>query len=707
MKFIYLLLITFSFNTAVAQVITPPSEALLDSINSLNKINELTKQKEYINNSKLSKKDNNILLYIFAQNNKVVAKNKSCKIFTTLANSKDFMFRNLAKIRTNEVCIQKMPIKNEDLRPWTRKTYTELKLANCSNTYTKECALAYLEKSKHKLPYTEKVSYSEIALAKANNIKDQSLIKKITERLEKIAPRLKANIQKKDYLAVADDYKKNRDFDNAYKYYNKILNHSRSINEKIKARIGISKSYKLQRKYKTHVIELEKLHNYIISTYKKNPKLISTKIVHKSCQDYSRATWTYSKRTTAENVLNECIKLLKNKYGLSELYWVLGRIEEEKLNYQKAISWFKKAQKQKIRSKDLKEKIIWYTAWNERKLKKYDDAISSLELLIKTTDNPFSKAKYLFWKAHILENTKRTSTAKKIFQDIIYQTPMSYYALLSHKFLDKKISYAKPAINTNYETNEKLHTKLNLSYVDWLLILEEKEIAKTYLKSKVRKHRSKFNDNDFKTIFNYYARTELYLEFFYLVSILSSDRQIKLLSKNPEFLFPQPYKPLVDSISKKFEFNSNIIYSIMRQESAFNPKARSFADAFGLLQLIPKVAEKADRAINSAYESVDDLYNPDININLGAYYLKNQWNIYNQRFILATASYNATDRAIKSWIKTRYKGDPIEFIEDVPYEETRNYIKLVMRNYIFYKLVNSSGSIKFPEYCLNMDVAKL
>lgn len=707
MKFIYVLLILFYFNTALSQVLNAPSEPLLSAVKSFSSTEGVINKKNYIQKSKLAQSDKNSLLYIYAQNNKSSIKIESCKIFTDLAKTKGFLFRDLARLRTNEVCIQKIPIKKSELPFWAHKTFTELKLSNCSNVSTKECALAYMEKSKQKLPYSEKVSYSEIALAKANHIKDKPLVKLLTKRLEKIAPRLKANIQKNDYLTVANDFKKNRDFENAYKYYDKVLKNSRSINEKIKARIGVIKSNKLQRKYKAHVVELEKLHTYIISTYKKNPKLISTKTVHKSCQDYSRAAWTYTKRTTAESVLASCIKLLKNKYSLSELHWVLGRIEEEKLNYQGAIDWFKKAQKQKIRTKELKEKIIWYTAWNERKLKKYNDAITSLDLLIKITESPFSKAKYLFWKAHILEDTQKESAAKKIFQDIIYQTPMSYYALLSHKFLDKKISYVKSQGKAVYTTDEKLHNKLNLSYVDWLLLINEKDIAKTYLKSKVRKHRSKFNDNDFKTVFHYYARTELYLEFFYLVSILSPERQIKLLSKNPEFLFPQPYKPLVDSISKKFEFNSNIIYSIMRQESAFNPKARSFADAFGLLQLIPKVAEKADKAINSAYKNVDDLYDPDININLGTYYLKNQWNLYSQRFILATASYNSTDRAIQSWIKTRYKGDPIEFIEDVPYEETRNYIKLVMRNYIFYKLVNSAGSIDFPNYCLNMDIAKL
>ena len=140
----------------------------------------------------------------------------------------------------------------------------------------------------------------------------------------------------------------------------------------------------------------------------------------------------------------------------------------------------------------------------------------------------------------------------------------------------------------------------------------------------------------------------------------------------------------------------------MRQESAFNPKARSFADAFGLLQLIPEVAQRANKKIEGTYKNADDLFNPQLNIKLGSYYLKQQWELYNNRFILASASYNATDRAIKSWIKTRYDGDTLQFIEDIPYEETRNYVKLVMRNYIFYKLINSDGKIDFPEYCLQM-----
>ena len=56
---------------------------------------------------------------------------------------------------------------------------------------------------------------------------------------------------------------------------------------------------------------------------------------------------------------------------------------------------------------------------------------------------------------------------------------------------------------------------------------------------------------------------------------------------------------------------------------------------------------------------------------------------------------------ITGWVKSRYRGDALEFIEDVPYEETRNYIKLVMRNFIFYKRLNSGGApVEFPEWCL-------
>ncbi|MEK7355080.1 MAG: lytic transglycosylase domain-containing protein, partial [Bdellovibrionota bacterium] len=153
--------------------------------------------------------------------------------------------------------------------------------------------------------------------------------------------------------------------------------------------------------------------------------------------------------------------------------------------------------------------------------------------------------------------------------------------------------------------------------------------------------------------------------------------------------------------SSRFDVQTELIYSIMRQESSFNPMARSHADAFGLMQLIPEAAKKAAPMSGIELKSHEDLYGPETNIPLGTAFVRGLMNRWKGRYIPTVASYNASEKAIEGWIKSRYRGDPLEFIEDVPYDETKGYIKLVTRNFVFYKRLNSGGApIPFPEWCL-------
>ena len=180
-----------------------------------------------------------------------------------------------------------------------------------------------------------------------------------------------------------------------------------------------------------------------------------------------------------------------------------------------------------------------------------------------------------------------------------------------------------------------------------------------------------------------------------------SDKNL-LFYQNSKYFFPQPFSDVISGADKKFNFDKNIIYSIIRQESAFDKFARSHADAFGLMQLIPEVAEKNQKQLDLGYKNPDDLFIPQINVGIGTMYLSNQWRKFSDSFILATASYNAREEAIWGWVKTRYNKNSLYFIEDIPYEETRNYIKLVMRNYLIYSFINENNVGYFPENLLKI-----
>ena len=289
---------------------------------------------------------------------------------------------------------------------------------------------------------------------------------------------------------------------------------------------------------------------------------------------------------------------------------------------------------------------------------------------------------------------------------------MSWYALLAYRELGRTMpplanesdvnAAAKPlSADSAFSTNEKLT-------LAWLLAVGEDELARKYLDQIASRHRSDFSENQMLDLLEAYGRSGHYQALFSRLNELSAEKRASILDKNPALLFPQPWSALVQNASDKFGVQRELIYAIMRQESSFNPLARSGADAFGLLQLIPEMAKRAEITAHLPIASHDELFEPEINIPLGAAFLHDLFLKWDDHFIPSVASYNASEKAVSRWLKSRYHGDVLTFIEDVPYEETRTYIKLVMRNYIFYKRLNSGGAAAaFPEWCLaNLHEAK-
>jgi len=141
---------------------------------------------------------------------------------------------------------------------------------------------------------------------------------------------------------------------------------------------------------------------------------------------------------------------------------------------------------------------------------------------------------------------------------------------------------------------------------------------------------------------------------------------------------------------------SPLVFAVVRQESAFQTDAVSSAGAKGLMQLMPKTASEVARALNISHNPAR-LAEPDYNLRLGQAYLRDMIAEFGGSYVLALAAYNAGPKRARDWLKAH--GDPragveqaVDWIEMIPFEETRNYIQRVLENLQVYRLKGNGGS---------------
>jgi soluble lytic murein transglycosylase len=151
-----------------------------------------------------------------------------------------------------------------------------------------------------------------------------------------------------------------------------------------------------------------------------------------------------------------------------------------------------------------------------------------------------------------------------------------------------------------------------------------------------------------------------------------------------EVLYPRPFFEDLSKLLNKKELDPIVVLSLIRQESVFNPLAKSPVGARGLMQLMPKTAKRMKRSVREK-----QLINPKINLELGTKYFNNLYKRYDGNLVYVLAAYNAGEARVERWRSNYFDtdGSILKNIETIPFLETRNYVKLIFRNIFFYKLL--------------------
>ena len=149
-------------------------------------------------------------------------------------------------------------------------------------------------------------------------------------------------------------------------------------------------------------------------------------------------------------------------------------------------------------------------------------------------------------------------------------------------------------------------------------------------------------------------------------------------------MYPTKYSEYVEKYSEENNLDKYLVYAIIKAESNFDPNVKSNADARGLMQLMEETAVERSNAIEGTEVEAYDLYEPETNIKLGTSYFAYLMGLYDNNIVLAIIAYNAGLGNVEKWIKDGViKADGSD-IENIPYKETENYVRKILRDYQMY-----------------------
>jgi soluble lytic murein transglycosylase len=161
-----------------------------------------------------------------------------------------------------------------------------------------------------------------------------------------------------------------------------------------------------------------------------------------------------------------------------------------------------------------------------------------------------------------------------------------------------------------------------------------------------------------------------------------------------QLAYPRGFYKHVSEYASEFGLDECLVLAVIREESRFNPKTVSWANARGLMQMIPETGRNVARLIGIRPYYTNKLHEPDINIRMGCYYLSQLMKRFDNNPMLALAAYNGGPLRVKKWMNKWWSEvgpdiDIDEFVESIPLSETKRYVQKVMKSYFEYKRLYS------------------
>ncbi|GAB6170666.1 lytic transglycosylase domain-containing protein [Paradesulfitobacterium aromaticivorans] len=151
-----------------------------------------------------------------------------------------------------------------------------------------------------------------------------------------------------------------------------------------------------------------------------------------------------------------------------------------------------------------------------------------------------------------------------------------------------------------------------------------------------------------------------------------------------KMLYPYPYRATVEKFSAQYGVDPLLVAAVIREESRFLPKSESHKGAKGLMQLMPATSRWIAQSLGDKNYSDEGMVVPEKNIQYGTWYLANLQKEFNNDLTLSLAAYNGGSGHVKEWIELKQLDPENIRQEDIPFQETREYVGRVLKSYARY-----------------------
>ncbi len=353
---------------------------------------------------------------------------------------------------------------------------------------------------------------------------------------------------------------------------------------------------------------------------------------------------------------------------------------------------------------DMRPEARFQLALLARRQGRLKAALKHLEALIaegpaENTEGMEGRAQY--WRARTLNDLGRASDARNAYAELLQAGPLYYYAQQSlERLLELDPDHAKQLLVQMRDADDErpltFCRRPEMERPAFRRAIELLRVGETALAKQEMAWMGATGLGADQDLLWLAAALFHYAEAYPEANTLARRRLRSFMVSLPKgearakwrIGFPSAYAPLIEEVAKQAQIPAAYVRAVAREESSFNPRAVSRAHAYGLIQLIRRTAKHHARELGLPYDPAS-LKRPEINLRIGANFIRYLWRRYPSNHAVVPAAYNAGHGAAQRWLRERPGCQLDTWVETIPFAETRRYTRRVLQTYGIYSWLDT------------------